>query len=124
MSVYWVDKFLYQVDRDPALLARYKADPAALVAEWESGLGGQLGNGASIERTSWLSLSDDERRALVEHDYVTLFELGAHFFLNLTIYIGLYDEEYRATHGPLAFQLEMAEKLSGWLGREYPSVGV
>jgi hypothetical protein len=124
MSVYWVDKFLYQVDRDPELLAGYKTDAAGLVAAWEAGLGSQLGNGASVERTSWLSLTDEERRALVEHDYVTLFELGAHFFLNLTIYIGLYDEDYRATRGPLAFQLEMAEKLAGWLGKEYPSVTV
>jgi hypothetical protein len=45
MSVYYVDKFLYQVDRDPELLARYKTEPEALVADWEAGLGGRLGNG-------------------------------------------------------------------------------
>ncbi len=124
MSVYYVNKFLYQVDRDPELLARYRDDPATLVAAWEAGLGGRLGNGASVERTSWLSLTETERQALVAHDYVTLFGLGAHFFLNLTIYIGLYDEEYQAAGGPLAFQLEMAEKLGGWLDKEYPSVAV
>jgi hypothetical protein len=124
MSSYYVDKFLYQVDRDPELQARYKSDPTGLVAEWETGLGRKLGNGATVERTSWLSLTDSERRALIEHDYVALFEMGAHFFLNLTIFIGIYEEEYHASSGPLAFQLEMAEKLAGWLGKEYPAVGM
>jgi hypothetical protein len=122
MSVYYVDKFLYQVDRDPELLARYKAEPEALVADWEAGLGGRLGNGVTVERTSWLTLTSAERQALVEHDYVALFEMGAHFFLNLTIYIGIYDEDYQIAGGPLAFQMEMRQKLSAWLGKQYPSV--
>ena len=124
MSVYYVDKFLYQVDRDPELLARYKTAPAELVGEWETGLGTRLGNGASVEATSWLSLTDSERTALVEHDYVALFEMGAHFFLNLTIYIGIYESDHAAVGGPLAFQLEMARRLAGWVGRPYPSVMV
>jgi hypothetical protein len=122
MSVYYVDKFLYQVDRDPELLSRYAAEPAAVLSAWETGLGTQLGNGATIERTGCLALTDAERTALVEHDYVALFEMGAHFFLNLTIFIGLYEEAYQARIGPLAFQREMAEKLSGWIGAPYPSV--
>jgi hypothetical protein len=121
MSVYYVDKFLYQVDRDPELLARYKAEPAALLADWEAGLGTQLGNGATVERTSWLSLTSGEREALIAHDYLALFEMGAHFVLNLTIFIGLYEEEYQATSGPLSFQLEMAQKLAPWLGKPYPN---
>ena len=124
MSKYYVDKFLYQVDRDPELLARYKSDPAGCVAAWESELGTRLGNGATVERTTWLSLTDAERRAIVGHDYVALFEMGAHFFLNLTIFIGIYDAEMAAEHGPLAFQLEMARGLSHWIGKDYPSVAI
>lgn len=125
MSVYYVDKFLYQCDRDPDLLARYKADPAGTVADWEADWGTRLGNGATVERTTWLTLTEEERRALVAHDYVELFGMGAHFFLSLTIYIGIYDEDYAAARGPLAFQLEMAKKLTErWGGKPYPSVQV
>lgn len=125
MSKYWVDKFLYQIDRDPALLASYKSDPASTLAEWESDLGTRLGNGSSVERTTWLSLTDEERAALIDHDYVALFGMGAHFFLSLTIFIGIYDEDYARDRGPLAFQLEMARRLTeSYGGRPYPTVEV
>jgi hypothetical protein len=67
-------------------------------------------------------LTSAERQALVEHDYVALVEMGAHFFLNLTIYIGIYEEDHQIAGGPLAFQMEMGQKLSAWLGKQYPSV--
>lgn len=125
MSKYFIDKFLYQVDRDPELLALYKSDAARAVAEWEAGLGAQLGNGSSVERTTWLELTDEERTALVEHDYVALFGMGAHFFLSLTIFIGIYDEDYAKRSGPLSFQREMAVRLTERFGgRPYPSVEV
>lgn len=47
-----------------------------------------------------------------------------HFFLCLTIYIALYDEEYRERSGPLAFQREYAKKLTHWLGQDYPTVAL
>ncbi len=125
MSKYYVNKFLYQVDRDPELLAAYKADPAGLVVRWEDDYGRWLGSsGSRVEETTWLSFTDAERRALIEHDYVALFELGAHFFLCLTIYIAIYDEGYMARSGPLAFQREYAAKLSHWLGKDYPTVAL
>lgn len=124
MSVYFVDKFLYEVDRDPELLERYRSDPRGLIAEWENGQGTLLGIAHTVERTSWLRFTDAERDALAAHDYVALFEMGAHFFLNLTIMIALYDEEYAARLGPLSFQREMAAKLSHWIGRPYPSVEI
>lgn len=124
MSRYYVNKFLYQVDGDPELLAAYKADPAALVTRWEDEYGHRLGTGSSVERTTWLSFSDAERAALVEHDYVALFEMGAHFFLTLTIMIALYDEDYLVASGPLSFQREYAAKLSHWLGQPYPTVAL
>ncbi|MFB2554214.1 hypothetical protein [Herbiconiux liangxiaofengii] len=124
MSVYFVNKFLYQVDRDPELLAAYKADPEALVSRWENDLGTRLGNGDPAERTTWLRLTDAERAALVDHDYVALFEIGAHFFLCLTIFIAIYDDDYAALQGPLSFQREYAQKLSHWLGKDYPTVAL
>ena len=124
MSKYYVNKFLYQVDRDPELLAAYKADPAGLVERWEEDWGKWLGTGNRVERTTWLDFTPEERQALIEHDYATLFELGAHFFLTLTVFIALYDEDYAAKAGPLAFQREYAQKLSHWLGKDYPPVAL
>jgi hypothetical protein len=124
MSRYYVNKFLYQVDGDPALLAAYKADPAALIDSWEQEYGRRLGTNNSVEKTTWLSFTDDERSALVNHDYTKLFEMGAHFFLTLTIFIAIYNDDYEAAQGPLSFQREYAQKLSHWLGKNYPTVAL
>lgn len=125
MSKYAVNKFLFQVDRDPELLAAYKSDPAAMVARWESDFAPFLGAwNQTVERSSVVSLEPDERAALVDHDYVALFEMGAHYFLTLTIFIGIYEEDRMAEGGPLAFQKEYRDKLSHWLGKDYPSVEV
>ena len=119
MSKYYVNKFLFQVDRNPEYLKRYIEDPRNFVAVCEQSIGPKL-NDAEI--TTVHSLSVDERRALVEHDYVALFEMGAHFFLNLTIFIGMYDEAFTAKSGPLAFQREFAQKVGHWVGKDYPTV--
>lgn len=124
MSKYYVNKFLFQVDRDPELLAAYKTDASGLIERWERDYGTWLGTGDRVERTTWLSFTPAERTALVEHDYVALFEMGAHFFLTLTIFIAIYDEDFAAVGGPLAFQLEYAQKLSHWLGKDYPTVAL
>ncbi len=122
MSKYYVNKFLFQVDRDPELLARYKAEPKALIEFWETEYGQWLGASNTVEKTTWLNFTAKERKALEEHDYVALFEIGAHFFLCLTIYIAIYDDDYREKHGPLSFQREYAKKLAHWEGKDYPSV--
>ncbi|WP_108610645.1 hypothetical protein [Aminobacter sp. MSH1] len=119
MSKYYVNKFLYTVDRDPDLLRRYKDDAQSLVSAWEQSIGPRLGD---YERSTVTGFTNVEREALVSHDYVALFEMGAHFFLSLTIFVALYDEEYMTRSGPLAFQREFGAKLDHWLGREYPSV--
>lgn len=125
MSKYAVNKFLFQVDRDPELLALYKAEPETMVARWESDFAPYLGAwNQTVERSTVVSLTPQERRALVDHDYVALFEMGAHYFLTLTIFIGIYEEDYMARSGPLAFQKEYREKLSHWIGKKYPSVEV
>jgi hypothetical protein len=124
MSKYYVNKFLYQVDRDPELLAAYKADPAGLVERWEGDYGRWLGAANRVEKTTWLDFTDEEKTALIEHDYAKLFELGAHFFLTLTIFIAIYNDDYEAQSGPLSFQREYAQKLSHWLGKDYPTVAL
>jgi hypothetical protein len=100
MSRYLLDKFLYTVDRDPDLTEPYRTDPAGTVQWWEAEMAGTLLNGTDAERTSWLSFTEDERRALREHDHVTLFEMGAHPFLTLTLFIAMFERD----HGPLEYQ--------------------
>src|SRR5713226_8470580 len=91
MSRYYVDKFLYRVDRNPTLLGEYMRDPAAFVVQWEEGDGRQL---TDTERTSSLQFTDAERRALGERDIAALYALGAHPFLLLTIMIPIYQDQF------------------------------
>ena len=56
MSLYYVQKFLYQLNRTPALQRAYLADRSAVLEGFE--------------------LTDEERRALVEPDIGLLYHLG------------------------------------------------
>jgi hypothetical protein len=100
MSKYLLDKFLYTVDRDPDLVERYREDPAGTVAWWEQEMANQILNCAAVERSTWLAFTDEERRALREQDHVALFEMGAHPFLTLTLFIAMFERD----HGPLEYQ--------------------
>ena len=100
MSRYLLDKFLYTVDRDPELVERYREDPAGTVAWWEAEIANKLLNCIDAERTTWLAFTDDEREALRSHDHVTLFRMGAHPFLTLTLFIAMFERD----HGPLEYQ--------------------
>ncbi len=100
MSKYLLDKFLFTVDRDPELVERYREDPVATVAWWEEEIAGRILNCTDDERSTWLAFTDEERRALSEHDHVTLFTMGAHPFLTLTLFIALFERD----HGPLEYQ--------------------
>ena len=111
MSKYLVNKFLYTIDRDPALVERYRADPAGTVAWWETEQAGLILGCPTAERSTWQAFTSAERTALATHDYVTLFELGAHNFLTLTLFIALFERDYPE---PLAFQREYAHRLSHW----------
>ncbi|AJE44406.1 hypothetical protein [Streptomyces nodosus] len=117
MSKYLLDKFLYTVDRDPELVKAYKEDPAALVARWEADHMTRL-TGVDADRTTWLAFTERERTALIEHDHVTLFELGAHPFLTLTLWIGLFEQDYDE---PLAMQREYAARLAHF-SLPYPDI--
>jgi hypothetical protein len=107
VSRYLLDKFLYTVDRDPDLVERYREDPAGTVAWWETEMANLVLNCHTGERSTWLSFTDDERRALVEHDHVSLFGMGAHPFLTLTLFIAMFERD----HGPLEYQIAYGQAL-------------
>ena len=118
VSKYLLDKFLYTVDRDPDLVERYRDDPAGMVEWWEAELANAILNCHSGERSTWLAFTDAERDALVRQDHVALFELGAHPFLTLTLFIGMFERDYA---DPLAFQLEYAQRVSH-IQMPYPDI--
>jgi hypothetical protein len=118
MSKYLLDKFLYTVDRDPDLVERYRMDPRGTVEWWARERANLVLNLPTQEKSSWLAFSDVEREALGTHDYVKLFELGAHPFLTLTLSIALFERDYDE---PLGFQKEYARKLQHWT-LPYPDI--
>lgn len=117
MSKYLVNKFLFTVDRDPDLVERYRVDPAGTVEWWEREEANRILNCTSGERSTWLELTEDERTALREHDHVRLFELGAHPFLTLTLFIAMFERD----HGPLEYQIGYGRALQH-LSLPYPDI--
>jgi hypothetical protein len=109
VSKYLLNKFLYTVDRDPELVERYRSDPRGTVQWWEAEKANAILNVHEGEKSTWLKLDDIEREALATHDYVKLFELGAHPFLTLTLCIALFERDYTE---PLAFQHLYARNLA------------
>jgi hypothetical protein len=118
MSKYLVNKFLFTIDRDPLLVERYREDPRGTVTWWENEQANVILNLPEAEQSSWLKFTDEEREALATHDYVKLFELGAHNFLTLTLFIALFERDYEE---PLAFQREFGRKLQHW-SLPYPDI--
>jgi hypothetical protein len=119
VSRYLVNKFLFTIDRDPQLVERYREDPAGTVSWWEAEQANQILNCIAGEASTWLSFADGERRALANHDQVALFEMGAHPFLTLTLWIAMFERDFDR---PLAMQLDYAAKLAH-VTRPYPDIG-
>jgi hypothetical protein len=117
VSKYLLNKFLYTVDRDPDLVERYRSDPAGTVEWWEREIANSILNCHGAERSTWLAFPEEERRALREHDHVALFQLGAHPFLTLTLFIAMFERD----HGPLGFQKEYALRLQHF-SLPYPDI--
>jgi hypothetical protein len=117
VSKYLVNKFLYTVDRDPELVERYRTDPVGTVSWWESEQANRILNCIDGESSTWLAFAEPERRALAEHDYPALFELGAHPFLTLTLFIAMFERD----HEPLGFQREYALRLQNF-SLPYPDI--
>jgi hypothetical protein len=118
MSKYLLNKFLFTIDRDPALVERYREDPRGTVAWWETEQANIILNLPEAERSTWQRFTDEEREALATHNYAKLFELGAHNFLSLTLFIALFERDYAE---PLAFQREYGQKLKHW-SLPYPDI--
>jgi hypothetical protein len=109
VSKYLVNKFLFTIDRDPALVERYRSDPTATVEWWEQEKAGEILNCTVGEKTTWLAFTVEERAALESHDHVALFAMGAHPFLTLTLWIAMFERDHQE---PLAMQLDYAAKLA------------
>jgi hypothetical protein len=118
VSKYLLNKFLFTVDRDPELVERYRDDPHGTVAWWEAERANVILNVTESEHSTWLAFDDTEREALASHDYVKLFELGAHPFLTLTLFIAVFERDYAE---PLGFQREYAARLSH-ISLPYPDI--
>jgi len=108
VSKYLLDKFLFTVDRDPALVERYREDARGTVEWWEAEEANRILNCTSEERSTWLAFEDEEREALATHDHVTLFRLGAHPFLTLTLFIAMFERDFDE---PLGYQLQYGAAL-------------
>jgi len=109
VSKYLLNKFLFTIDRDPRLVERYRHDPADTVAWWETEHANKILNCIDDEASTWLAFTDTERTALATHNYPALFALGAHPFLTLTLFIGMFERDHTE---PLGFQHEYAHRLS------------
>jgi hypothetical protein len=118
MSKYLLNKFLFTIDRDPELVERYRSDPRGTVSWWENTMANRILNLPEGEESTWQTLTDEEREALSTHNYVKLFELGAHNFLTLTLFIALFERDYEE---PLAFQREYGRNLQHW-SLPYPDI--
>ena len=118
MSKYLLNKFLFTIDRDPELVERYREDPRGTVTWWEAERANVILNLPESEGSTWQQFTDEEREALATHDYVNLFELGAHNFLTLTLFIALFERDYAE---PLGFQREYARNLQHW-SLPYPDI--
>ena len=117
MSKYLLNKFLFTVDRDAELVEQYRADPVGTVAWWEAEEANRILNCVAAEKSTWLAFDDEERRALREHDHVRLFEMGAHPFLTLTLFIAMFERD----HGPLEYQIAYGKAMAH-LQLPYPDI--
>ena len=117
MSKYLLNKFLFIVDRDPELVERYREDPVGTVDWWEETQANRLLNCIDHEQSTWLRFTDEERAALQAHDHVRLFEMGAHPFLTLTLFIAMFERD----HGPLEYQLAYGRAMQH-LSMPYPDI--
>ncbi|WP_422770018.1 hypothetical protein ACN28C_25280 [Plantactinospora sp. WMMC1484] len=118
MSKYLLNKFLYTVDRDSELVERYRDDPRGTVEWWEAERANAVLNCHTGEASTWQRFEDAEREALASHDYVRLFELGAHPFLTLTLFIAMFERDHDE---PLGFQKQYAARLAHF-SMPYPDI--
>ena|SRR5690349_4023658 len=107
MSLYQMQKFLYELNRDPSVQAAFKADRTSALQPYK--------------------LTDEERRALIDGDVGLVYVLGANgqLLMHFAALIGMawpdYIQSMRdgvARHGPVragvyAMTTAMDEKVAG-----------
>ncbi len=107
MSLYQLQKFLYDLNRDPSAQSRYRADPQAMLDQYE--------------------LTSEERSALAAADVGLIYVLGANgqLLMHYAAFLGMswpmYIQALRdgvARHGPVragvyAMTTQMGEKVAG-----------
>src|SRR5690606_15327221 len=90
MSLYYVQKLLYQLNRDPHVRSRFETDMPGLLAEYR--------------------LTDEERRAIMEGDIGLLYVMGVNgqILMHYSALLGQSWDEYIAAmkegvrkHGPV-----------------------
>ena len=108
VSKYLVDKFLFTIDRDPELVERYRTEPGRRSRGGRPRRPTASSTASATSAAPGCNFDDIERKALAGHDYVKLFELGAHPFLTLTLFIAMFERD----HAPLGFQKEYALRLA------------
>lgn len=118
MSRYLLNKFLFTVDREPEYVERYRVEPELFVPWWEENIANRILNLPEYEASTWQRFTDEERTALATHDYPRLFELGAHHFLTLTLFIAMFERDHVE---PLGFQLEYARR-TAHVSMPYPDI--
>jgi hypothetical protein len=118
MSKYLLNKFLYTVDRDPSLVERYRDSPSEMVSWWEAERANAVLNCVTGEASTWQRFTDEERAALIEHDHCKLFELGAHPFLTLTLFIAMFE---RDNTEPLEYQKAYGARMAHF-ALPYPDI--
>ena len=118
MSKYLLDKFLFTVDRDPELVERYREDASGLVTWWEETQANRILSATDGEASTWLAFTEEERAALVGHDHVALFGMGAHPFLTLTLFIAMFERDHPE---PLSYQKGYGAALAH-LSLPYPDI--
>ena len=102
MSKYLLDKFLFTVDRDPELVERYREDPRGTVAWWEAEMANRSSTARPARRApGWRSPTTSARRSS-SRTTSALFEMGAHPFLTLTLFIAMFERDHDE---PLEYQL-------------------
>jgi len=90
MSLYYLQKLLYQLNREPAVQSQFKADPAAVIAQYD--------------------LTAEEKKALTDPDIGLLYVLGVNgqLLMHYAALLGLPWDDYIAAmragvkkHGPV-----------------------
>lgn len=94
MHHYVVNKFLYDTDRNPDYVQRYIEDPSSYVDWWLRERRAQLMDNES-ENSGVPDLDEGTRRALVEHDFVSLYRWGAHPFILWTLMLPVLQQKLK-----------------------------